>query len=50
MAAAVLFTEDRSEVLIHKRPGKGLLANFWEFPNFEVGNTSSGREQLLKPH
>ncbi|WP_235576126.1 A/G-specific adenine glycosylase [Rossellomorea vietnamensis] len=47
MAAAVLFTED-DRVLIHKRPGKGLLANLWEFPNFEVGNASSGRKQLLQ--
>ncbi|MFI8685162.1 A/G-specific adenine glycosylase [Rossellomorea sp. NPDC077527] len=46
MAAAVLFTED-DRVVIHKRPSKGLLANLWEFPNFEVGNTSSGRKQLL---
>ncbi|MGM0866272.1 MAG: A/G-specific adenine glycosylase [Bacillota bacterium] len=46
MAAAVLFTED-DRVVIHKRPSKGLLANLWEFPNFEVGNSSSGRKQLL---
>ncbi|WP_064093943.1 A/G-specific adenine glycosylase [Rossellomorea aquimaris] len=47
MAAAVLFTED-NRVVIHKRPSKGLLANLWEFPNFEVGNSSSGRKQLLQ--
>ncbi|MCA1066214.1 A/G-specific adenine glycosylase [Rossellomorea sp. AcN35-11] len=46
MAAAVLFTED-DRVVIHKRPNKGLLANLWEFPNFEVGNSGSGRNQLL---
>lgn len=46
MAAAVLFTED-DRVVIHKRPGKGLLANLWEFPNFEVGSSSGGRKQLL---
>lgn len=46
MAAAVLFTEDE-RVVIHKRPGKGLLANLWEFPNFEIGNSGSGRKQLL---
>jgi A/G-specific adenine glycosylase len=32
--------------VIHKRPGTGLLANLWEFPNFEVGTTRSGRKQL----
>ncbi len=46
MTAAVLFTED-DKVVIHKRPSKGLLANLWEFPNFEVGTSSSGRKQLL---
>jgi A/G-specific adenine glycosylase len=45
MAAAVLFTED-NRVVIHKRPGTGLLANLWEFPNFEVSTTRSGRKQL----
>jgi A/G-specific adenine glycosylase len=45
MAAAVLFTED-NRVVIHKRPDTGLLANLWEFPNFEVGTTRSGRKQL----
>ncbi|BCB02768.1 A/G-specific adenine glycosylase [Bacillus sp. KH172YL63] len=47
MAAAVLLTED-DRVVIHKRPGEGLLANLWEFPNFEVGTSSSGRKQLLE--
>jgi A/G-specific adenine glycosylase len=45
MAAAVLFTED-NRVVIHKRPSSGLLANLWEFPNFEVSTTRSGRKQL----
>ncbi|UKS66642.1 A/G-specific adenine glycosylase [Rossellomorea marisflavi] len=45
MAAAVLFNTD-GKVLIHKRPGTGLLANLWEFPNFEVGSTGHIREQL----
>ncbi len=35
MGAAVIWN-DRSEVLIHKRPSKGLLANLWEFPNHET--------------
>jgi A/G-specific adenine glycosylase len=45
MAAAVLFTED-NRVVIHKRASSGLLANLWEFPNFEVSSTRSGRKQL----
>ncbi|QTC41894.1 A/G-specific adenine glycosylase [Bacillus sp. V3] len=45
MAAAVIFTED-DRVVIHKRPGTGLLANLWEFPNFEVSTSRSGRKQL----
>ncbi|MCA1055612.1 A/G-specific adenine glycosylase [Rossellomorea aquimaris] len=45
MAAAVLFTED-DRIVIHKRPSTGLLANLWEFPNFEVGPSRSGRKQL----
>jgi A/G-specific adenine glycosylase len=45
MAAAVIFTED-DRIVIHKRPGTGLLANLWEFPNFEVSTSRSGRKQL----
>ena len=45
MAAAVIFTDD-DRVVIHKRPGTGLLANLWEFPNFEVSTSRSGRKQL----
>ncbi|WP_070121093.1 A/G-specific adenine glycosylase [Bacillus marinisedimentorum] len=35
MGAAVIWN-DKGEVLIHKRPAKGLLANLWEFPNHET--------------
>ncbi|WP_436375097.1 A/G-specific adenine glycosylase [Cytobacillus sp. BC1816] len=35
LAAAVLI-DDHERILIHKRPGKGLLANLWEFPMEEI--------------
>jgi A/G-specific adenine glycosylase len=35
LVAAVL-TNEKGEFLIHKRPSEGLLANMWEFPNFEI--------------
>jgi A/G-specific adenine glycosylase len=47
MAAVVLKTDD-GKYLIHKRPSKGLLANLWEFPNFEVDQFGSQRKQLEK--
>jgi A/G-specific adenine glycosylase len=33
---AGILTDDTGRILIHKRPESGLLANLWEFPNFEV--------------
>jgi A/G-specific adenine glycosylase len=33
---AIIAINDNGEVLIHKRPNKGLLANLWEFPNVEI--------------
>jgi A/G-specific adenine glycosylase len=45
MGAVVLKTEDGS-YLIHKRPSKGLLANLWEFPNFELDSFGSHRKQM----
>ncbi|PLR86951.1 A/G-specific adenine glycosylase [Bacillus sp. V33-4] len=35
LAAAILVNEE-GKILIHKRPGSGLLANLWEFPNTEM--------------
>lgn len=32
---AVLLTNEKGEFLIHKRASEGLLANLWEYPNFE---------------
>jgi A/G-specific adenine glycosylase len=45
MGAVVLRTEE-GKFLIHKRPSKGLLANLWEFPNFELDSYGSQRKQL----
>ncbi|HWO97891.1 MAG TPA: A/G-specific adenine glycosylase [Bacillus sp. (in: firmicutes)] len=47
LTAAVL-TDAEGKVLIHKRPGKGLLANLWEFPNVEIAEgAGSEQEQFL---
>ncbi|MFC3885358.1 A/G-specific adenine glycosylase [Bacillus songklensis] len=47
LTASVLTNED-GKVLIHKRPGTGLLANLWEFPNVEVTEEAgSEQEQFL---
>lgn len=32
---AGILTDKKGRILIHKRPESGLLANLWEFPNFE---------------
>jgi A/G-specific adenine glycosylase len=31
-----ILTDKNGRILIHKRPETGLLANLWEFPNFEI--------------
>lgn len=33
---SAIITNEKGEYLIHKRPSEGLLANLWEFPNFEI--------------
>ncbi|WP_409297056.1 A/G-specific adenine glycosylase [Peribacillus sp. SCS-26] len=46
ITAAVL-TNGKGEILIHKRPSTGLLANLWEFPNFEdAGALMTKRESF----
>ncbi len=47
MAAVVLY-DDQGRLYIHKRPGTGLLANLWEFPNMEIKaeTKESYREQV----
>lgn len=34
--AALIIKDENGKTVIHKRPGEGLLANLWEFPNFEI--------------
>lgn len=33
--AAIIIKDENGKTVIHKRPSQGLLANLWEFPNFE---------------
>jgi A/G-specific adenine glycosylase len=33
---SAILTDENGRILIHKRPETGLLANLWEFPNFEI--------------
>lgn len=47
MAVAVVKNE-HGEVLIHRRPEKGLLAGLWEFPGFEISRDGNKMQQLLK--
>jgi A/G-specific adenine glycosylase len=45
---AGILTDSTGRMLIHKRPAKGLLANLWEFPNFEASSDiESGAIQLI---
>ncbi|MDE3838021.1 A/G-specific adenine glycosylase [Bacillus methanolicus] len=46
LAAAVL-TDHDGNILIHKRPNSGLLANLWEFPNTEINLTIKNDKQQL---
>ncbi|MBD1379658.1 A/G-specific adenine glycosylase [Metabacillus arenae] len=47
--SAVVLTDDEDNYYIHKRPASGLLANLWEFPNFEMlGDFRSYRELLTE--
>ncbi|WP_017754317.1 A/G-specific adenine glycosylase [Calidifontibacillus oryziterrae] len=46
-----IIKNDEGKILIRKRPNTGLLANLWEFPNFEMGISPvllSQQEQLVK--
>ncbi|MGD6943233.1 A/G-specific adenine glycosylase [Cytobacillus gottheilii] len=47
MAAAIL-VNDKGEILIQKRPAKGLLANLWEFPNVESTLSYVDEKALLE--
>jgi A/G-specific adenine glycosylase len=37
--------DQNGKYLIHKRPSTGLLANLWEFPNFEVQNVLMSKRE-----
>jgi A/G-specific adenine glycosylase len=39
MLVAAIIKNEKEEYLIHKRANTGLLANLWEFPNFEIQST-----------
>ncbi len=43
---AVVLKDEEGKILINKRPGKGLLANLWEFPNLKVVPLLDGWEIL----
>ena len=42
---AVVLMNEEDKVLIQKRPDKGLLANLWEFPNYEIVDEFDPHEQ-----
>jgi A/G-specific adenine glycosylase len=45
---AGILTDDLGRILIHKRPETGLLANLWEFPNFEIqSDIKKGQKEFL---
>lgn len=45
--AAVILKNKNGEILIHRRPENGLLANLWEFPNVEIHHPFvTEREQI----
>ncbi|WP_409291579.1 A/G-specific adenine glycosylase [Peribacillus sp. SCS-37] len=47
ITAAVL-TNGKGGILIHKRPSTGLLANLWEFPNFEDAGALMTRRESFR--
>ncbi|MEI5908545.1 A/G-specific adenine glycosylase [Bacillus spongiae] len=43
---AVILKDKEGNVLLHKRPSEGLLANLWEFPNCEISSLRYGKKQV----
>ena len=44
---AAVVTNEKGEFLIHKRPSSGLLANLWEFPNFEMHTSLQSKRDFF---
>lgn len=45
---AAVVTNEKGEFLIHKRPTEGLLANLWEFPNFEMHTSLQSKRDFFQ--
>jgi A/G-specific adenine glycosylase len=45
--AAIILTDENDDVLIHRRPSSGLLANLWELPNHETKPGEGNQEEQL---
>jgi A/G-specific adenine glycosylase len=48
--AAGIFTNDKEQILIRKRPDTGLLANLWEFPTVELSLDFQRQRDQLEEH
>ncbi|OIK14673.1 A/G-specific adenine glycosylase [Bacillus sp. MUM 116] len=47
--AAVVLSNEKGDLLIHKRPETGLLANLWEFPNLEINHPiQNNRDEIAR--
>ncbi|WP_188498953.1 A/G-specific adenine glycosylase [Pullulanibacillus pueri] len=47
---AVVLKDTQEKLLIQKRPEKGLLANFWEFPLLEMSDTQEDPLKVVKSY
>ncbi len=45
---AAIVVNEKGEYLIHKRPSTGLLANLWEFPNFEMHTSLQSKRDFFE--
>ncbi|MGE7663445.1 A/G-specific adenine glycosylase [Peribacillus sp. NPDC097197] len=45
---AAILTNEKGEFLIHKRASEGLLANLWEYPNFEIHTTLQHKREFFE--
>ena len=44
---SAILTNEKGEFLIHKRASEGLLANLWEYPNFEIHTTLQHKREYF---